>query len=413
MSKWRQSATVRGMKSGRLVRGLREVRNVLGVLATGLLAVVVSAQDKASGAKNDDTERVLWTYSPSGAQFTEVVVKDGVAVALDRAGKIHGVDAATGKKLWVTKKRFSMSYGFGLALSPLASFDAVMIGSDDGFFALQRATGKELWHTEIELGVAGPACTSKAVIAGSADGKVYACDLTTGRILWEHEYVEDAPADPKGFSGDRARFQGRPARPCAATTDGKIVVLSVFDQCRTLALDVATGKRLWSYNTQGWMGGTATIGARNVFAGSQDKHMYAVDKQMGKLAWKVKTGGRVNSGGTPGQRFTYFGSCDANLYAVDTAVGHVAWKFATDHAEGYGAPIYSRPLVSKHTVYLAAMSGKVYAVDRKTGKLRWKMTPVPNSEPNCDLVESDGRLFLTTRKDGKKGVSAVVAIDPK
>jgi outer membrane protein assembly factor BamB len=134
---------------------------------------------------------------------------------------------------------------------------------------------------------------------------------------------------------------------------------------------------------------------------------------MGKLAWKVKTGGRVNSGGTPGQRFTYFGSCDANLYAVDTAVGHVAWKFATDHAEGYGAPIYSRPLVSKHTVYLAAMSGKVYAVDRKTGKLRWKMTPVPNSEPNCDLVESDGRLFLTTRKDGKKGVSAVVAIDPK
>jgi hypothetical protein len=29
------------------------------------------------------------------------------------------------------------------------------------------------------------------------------------------------------------------------------------------------------------------------------------------------------------------------------------------------------------------------------------------------MLESDGRLFLTTRKDGKKGVSAVVAIDPK
>lgn len=303
----------------------------LAVLATGLLAVVVGTQDKPSVADRDDTKRVLWTYSPAGAQFTEVLVKNGVAIALDRAGKVHGVDAATGKKLWVTEKRFSMNYGFGLALSPLASFDAVMISSDDGLFALDRATGEELWHTPIQLGVSGPACTNNAVIAGSADGNVYACELTTGKALWEHEYVEDAPEDPKGFAGQRARFQGRPARPCAATTDGKIVVLSVFDQCRTLALDVVTGKRLWSFNTQGWMGGTATIGARNVYAGSQDKRMYAIDKEMGKLAWQVKTGGRVYGGGTPGQRFTYFGSCDAHLYAVDTAVGHVTWKLSLIH----------------------------------------------------------------------------------
>ena len=109
-------------------------------------------------------------------------------------------------------------------------------------------------------------------------------------------------------------------------------------------------------------------------------------------------------------RFVYFGSNDSYLYAVDNGVGRVHWKYATEHQEGRGAPIYSRPLVMGDTVYLAAMRGKVYAVNRHTGELIWKFLPLPKSEPNSDLVAANGLLFVTTRKSSDEGESAVIAI---
>ena len=158
------------------------------------------------------------------------------------------------------------------------------------------------------------------------------------------------------------------------------------------------------------MYGRPAIDARTVYVGSQDARFYAVDRELGKQAWEVQTGARVEGAAAVAGRFLYFGSCDANLYAVDTGVGKVAWKFATEHAEGEGAPIYSRPLVRGDTVYLAAMRGVVYAVGRSTGELLWQLTPLPNSEPNSDLVEAGGLLFLTTRRSARGGESAVLAI---
>lgn len=366
--------------------------------------------DAAAGAKAKPPARVAWQYAPEGASFDDVREHDGVVIALDRNGKVHALDTATGKPRWVSGKDVPMSYGFGSAISPNPDFPAVLIGCDKGLFALDYKTGKKLWFTEIALGVAGPACTDEHVVAGSGDGKVYGCDLRTGKIVWEHEYLEDAPDDPPGFDGNRARFGGKPARPRNATTDGKMVVLSVFDQCRALALDAKTGKRLWAYNTSGWMYGTPSIGPRNVFVGSQDKHIYAIDKEMGKLMWKVKTGARVEAGAASTERFAYFGSCDSRIYCVDQGVGRVVWKFETEHAEGYGAPIYSRAVVTGDTVYLAAMRGKVYALDRHTGALRWKFEPLAKSEINSDLIRAGDLLLLTTRKKGDDGLSAVIAI---
>lgn len=377
-----------------------------------LLATSAVAQRDAVVVKESQA-KVLWKYAPKGCRFKGVKADNGTVFALDREGKIHALDGASGKVLWTSSEGLSMGSGFGLAVSPNPAFPAVLVGCDTGFYALDRKTGKKLWHTETAMGVAGPACTNDAVIAGSGDGKVYACALPTGKILWEHEYLEDAPDDPPGVDGDSARFGGRPARPRNATTDGLMVVLSIFDQCRALAIDAKTGKRLWAHNTQGWMFGTPSIGPRNVFVGSQDKHIYAVDKVMGKVMWQVKTGARVEGGAVSTERFAYFGSCDSHLYCVDQTVGRVVWKFATEHEKGRGAPIYSRPLVIDDTVYLAAMPGKVYAVDCKTGKMQWKFQPLANSELNSDLILDGGRLFVTTRKDGGLGESAVLAISTK
>ena len=362
----------------------------------------------STASAQQNAPRVQWKYAPPGGNFEGVLVGDGIAFGLDRAGAIHAIDAASGERRWTTAGKLGFGFGYGIVLAKAPGLDAVVAGTDTGFLAFDRGTGKHLWFTAIAAGVAGPACSDSAVIAGSADGNVYACELKTGRILWHHDYLEDRPDDPPGFDGSQARFGGKPARPGATAIDGKVVALSIFDQCRAIALDVATGKRLWDFRTEGWMYGRPEFGPLHVFVGSQDQSFYAVDRDLGKLAWKVPTGSRVEAGGTAVDRFVYFGSCDGNLYAVDQGVGRVAWKFPTEMNEDGGAPIYSRPLVCFDTVYLAAMKGTVYAVDRKKGRLLWKLTPLAKSELDSELVTNGELLFVTTRRI--IGESAVLAI---
>jgi outer membrane protein assembly factor BamB len=374
--------------------------------ATSMLCLVGAA------AAQQNEPRVQWKYAPktSISDFAGVLVSDGTVFGLDRKGAIYAIDAASGERRWTTEVNLAFGFGYGMALAKAPGFDALLAGTDTGFFAFDRATGKQLWFTPIDKGIAGPACTDSVVIAGSADGNVYACELKTGRILWHHDYLEDRPDDPPGFVGSQARIGGMKARPGVAAIDGKVVALSIFDQCRAIALDVATGKRLWDFRTEGWMYGRPEFGPLHVFVGSQDQNFYAVDRELGKLAWKVSTASRVEAGGTAVDRFVYFGSCDGNLYAVDQGVGRVVWEFPTAMNKGDGSPIYSKPLVRGDTVYLAAMKGTVYAVDRKNGHVLWTIRPLATSELDSELVTDGERLFVTTRRTHEGGESAVLAI---
>lgn len=367
--------------------------------------------EPAPPAGQEPGARVAWKYAPTGASFDGVVAADGVVFALDRSGSIHAIDAASGDVEWVRADDYGFGRGFGLALPARADSQALLLGCDAGLFALDRRTGRKLWHTAIAAGAAGPACTADMVIAGSSDGAVYACDLASGTLLWKHDCLADRPDDPPGFDGDQARFGGFPARPCDAATDGKMVVLTFFDQCRAVAIDAAKGERLWDFRTRGWTYGRPAIGPRNVYIVSQDRHVHAVDKEMGKEMWAIETRARNEAPAAPTERFVYFGSCDGHLYSADQVVGRIAWKFAIEGAEDGGAPIYASPLVSGDEVFLATLPGVVYGLDRHTGALLWKLRPSAGSELNSDLVADGRRLFLTTRKNDGAGESAVFAID--
>lgn len=357
-----------------------------------------------------DEPGLHWKYAPAGSRFSDLVAFDGVVIALDRAGSIHALESATGKLLWKESSGFEFSYGYGLALTRRPDFDVVLVGCDTGVFAIERKSGKTVWHTELPNGVAGPTCTDASVFVGCSDGNVYALELKTGKVQWKHDYVADRPEDRRGRD---ARFPGKEARPGQAVTDGMSVYLSIFDQCRAIALDAQTGRRRWSFLTGGWIYGRPSVGRREVYVGSQDKHFYALDRTTGKLVWQVRARARNEAAGAVSDRRILFGSCDGNLYAVDRLLGSVAWKFATDKGARGGTPIYAQPLVCRDTVYLPTMSGKVYALSLADGELQWKFEPLADSELNCDAQVDAGRMFLTTRRMGEKGESAVLAIGRK
>jgi outer membrane protein assembly factor BamB len=386
---------------------------LVGIAFLGAVAAprALPAQQEGTGAAAA-TARIAWKHAPAGCSFEDLVTDGRVLIVLDRSGRIDALDPASGEVKWSSKEKLDFGRGYGVALSPAADFDAVLVGCDTGLVALRRDNGQRLWRTDIAGGVAGPACTERAVFAGGSDGRIHACDLRTGKELWSDDCMADRPDDPPGFAGAQARFEGCAARMGAAQTDGRRVVVPIFDQCRAVAVDAQSGKRLWAFRTEGWTYGGVAIGEHNTFVVSQDEHLYAVDKELGKEMWRVATKDRNEAPATPAGRFAYVGSCDGNLYAVDEVVGRVVWQFPIEPDARGNTPIYGSPLVLGDAVVLAAMPGVVYSVDRKDGRLRWKVRPSPGSELNGDLVAIGNRLFVTTRTDGKAGESGVFAIDP-
>lgn len=394
---------------------LRMVRSVAVAVVVFVISIGAAARPLATQTEppRRAEPRVLWKHAPEGAEFEGVVADRGVVYALDRAGKVQALEAPTGEVLWTSPVAFQLRCGYGLVLSPAADFDALLVSGEVGLTAIDRKDGHQLWHTAVELGVAEPAIVGDVVVAGGFDGKIHGFDLRTGKLRYSVDYLADRPEDPPGFQGEGARLGARPARPGSAAADGDLVVVPVFDQCRVIAVDAATGERRWAYTTAGWVYPSPTIGERLVLVASQDKHLHAVDRSTGKLVWKVEARARNEGAAAIAGGHAFFGSCDSRLYCVNLDTGEVVWKYETEHEEGFGAPIYSRPVVLGDKVYLAAMRGKLYVVDRRSGALLAKMTPVEDSEPDSDLATMAGLLFLTTRKDGEKGESAVVAIAPR
>src|SRR5262245_61442505 len=158
------------------------------------------------------------------------------------------------------------------------------------------------------------------------------------------------------------------ARPTSLTSDGETLFLSVFDQCRIVAVKATDGKRLWSFQTGGWVYGEAVATENHVFVGSQDKIFYCLDKRTGRKVWRHQTKGRIESGAAVDDKYFYFGSCDGGLYCLNQSDGKSRWRFETDLQDGRKSSIYSVPVLHEGGVYFAAGEGQAYAVNQYTGE---------------------------------------------
>jgi outer membrane protein assembly factor BamB len=60
--------------------------------------------------------------------------------------------------------------------------------AEDGFYALRKSDGQELWHTEIEEDVNGGVLTDTLVVGGGDTGMLYAVDRATGDLVWSRQF---------------------------------------------------------------------------------------------------------------------------------------------------------------------------------------------------------------------------------
>lgn len=272
----------------------------------------------------DPSPQTEWLFvddDPRPGLSDPLVAGEMVVVGSD-SGLLRAFDAHTGKEIW------RYAHNARIFHRPECDERRIFVISElNGAVALDRRSGLPHWRHASQLGYGAIAVCREAnrVFLAGNDGVVRALDSATGRERWAANFLGDAPADPPGVDGNRARFQGKPARPNAAACDGEWVFVSVFDQSRVVAFDVADGSKKFDYQAGGWIWHSALIDGDRVFIGSQDDCLHCVDRATSKVVWRLRTDSRVESSAAVHDGKVYFGSCDGRFYCVNRETGAESW----------------------------------------------------------------------------------------
>lgn len=169
---------------------------------------------------------VAWVHQPGkieqGLLGTPIAV-DGVIYYSAAYDRVFALDGASGKELWhyypkldpVVNTLFFQPYNRGVAYG----HDHIYIGTLDGnVVALDARTGKEVWKAAVldtkkcSCNFTGaPLVVKDKVILGQTSGelpiqgKIFALNGASGQVVWAFNTIKE---DPKSWGGDSAKFGG-------------------------------------------------------------------------------------------------------------------------------------------------------------------------------------------------------------
>lgn len=279
--------------------------------------------------------------------------------------------------------------------------------STDYISRLDPITKEQQWKRELKA-VDGPLVVKGNTIyttalevdaAGKEHDYIYALSTNTGATRWRVELRSIISSSPNQFS-----FPGALSTP---TEENGIVYISARDG-KLYALLAATGKQLWSYdsNTTAFINGT-TYGAssplvkdgvvyetihnilyalnaqtgerlwlrkvdpsqvfndpivtngvlytsafQNSHSGSSSPqgHVYAFNIQDGTQRWRYDIKREIVSSPTIARGVVYFGSLDQHMYALNANNGSVLWN------QKVGGQVYFTPIIANDVIY-SSVSG--------------------------------------------------------
>jgi outer membrane protein assembly factor BamB len=101
--------------------------------------------------------------------FASPSVADGVVVVGARDRYVHGIDFATGQRLWAFKTRGEVD-----AAATLSAGRAYVGSKDRRMYVLDLKTGKHLWDFQAERSIeSAPAIASGVLVLADSAGNVF------------------------------------------------------------------------------------------------------------------------------------------------------------------------------------------------------------------------------------------------
>lgn len=248
---------------------------------------------------------LLWRTSIKRGDATAAVDTDGAFVA--GGSTVYRLDSE-GHTDWSTDIGPTQSE---IALDPRR----VYVGSDRGtVYALDRQTGALVWkNTNVSGAVRmAPLVVGSRVIVESNDNNVYGLDAVTGTLKW----LFTRPDGSLGYSA-----------PVSAAGNSVLIC----GEATLYRLDATTGKEIWHSNLGGKALGTAAVSGNRVYVAGDGSGLVALDLATGERLWRFRVGNeKVGPDwfGSPlvAAKTLFVSTYRYNIYALDPASGRVKWS---------------------------------------------------------------------------------------
>lgn len=327
-------------------------------------------------------------------------------------GTMYAYPATTGgSPIWT----FKLGSGGGNFQGSPAVFDGVVYDASDvgTIYALNAATGAEIcsYTTGASQIQASPVVVSDSDASGpvlfigsnppypaqGGEYAVYGAGNTHGQCTLAWKYVDSAFSSFGSWS------------PPAYATDAKgnhLVVFGSRDPDDSVyALNATTGALDWRYQTSTVsefdVGAGPTISAPGtngfadgvVYVTGKDKVVYALNLTTGKKIWsyklvKTSSGAAVSSGALDGDTF-YVGSNDG-VYALNATTGALVYHVLA------GPTFYASPAITgpagQQVLVIGDNAGRIYVLNLASGSTLW--TKRPNTVGFwASVAISQGRIY--------------------
>lgn len=364
-------------------------RTTLWCHAVGATVITVAVVASAAGGaqpvgmpRPGPTTAVVW--SVDGAAYG-IPASDGeTAYFLSKDRAVVAIDAATGRLRWRTDTGITnRDHFFGLTTAGNAariSGDAVVAGDWD-VVGFDRRSGVRRWVFEAAFGDApglylGDA-TTDTIFTGSAMGRVYAIDTTSGRLRWTRAVVEPTGTQSSVYEpvlvGDRLVV--------GYTTHGVPAVGGV------VMLDADTGRIRWRTPfpaakvplAPSARGGGPVLAGDVLIASSADGVIHALDVETGALLWLLPPVTGPFPMIAPSNTIDYraltvsgqtliAGSSTGIVTAYDLETRRTLW---TSNGNYWGSTSFSIA-ADDRLAYVPYFGGTLIALDMRTGEERWR-----------------------------------------
>lgn len=262
-------------------------------------------------------------------------------------GNVYAVEARTGKRLWVSFEADWIHGAIAYSERRERLYVPTMFGARErggGVAVLDPVTGRGVARLSIpsRLGAAPLTIDSldRLILAGE-DGRVYALDLGTGRILWTFQTA--------GAIKERPAYDAKSERVICSSFDGSVYVIRVAD-----------GMLAWRFEVGLANYSSPVIEGDRVFVASLDKQLYALDRETGKKLWSFPARARIFASPTVLANRLYIGANDARLYELDPATGRQTGFFQA--VERITNPPVFDPATGDY--FLTTYANEVYCLKR-------------------------------------------------
>src|SRR5262249_44778679 len=230
-----------------------------------------------------------------------------------------------------------------------------------------------------------PSLAGGDIFIQSDDGVLHRLRARDGREQWKVS-VNSKPVERIPITDQRSRWDvsssgvaAAPGRLYGGTYGGHVV-----------ALDPATGTRVWEFAAGDSVLSTPAVDGRRVYFGSFDGSVYALDGATGRQLWKHETGGPVVSAPAVYDNKVIIGSRSFDLLALDAATGAPAWTRYV-----WFSWVESAANVRGGIVYFGSSdAAKLFALNARTGRQVWDLdvTGAAWGQP----AVTDKRVFIGT-----------------